>query len=474
MRVLFVSAEVSPFAKTGGLADVALALPRALHDLGVDVAVVMPKYRIVEGKTPMDTVARFSVPVDGEPKECIVYRGALPESEVPIFFLAHDPYFDRPELYGEGTEYEDALERFTFFSRASLELCRATGFIPDILHANDWHAALIPAFLRDRAVNGIGEPKTMLTIHNLGYQGVSNADKRHVTGLSERALAPYLAGHRINLLKGGILGSDLINTVSPTYAEEILKQGAGLEAELAARRDVLFGVLNGVDTSVWDPATDPHLWVPYDTNNLAGKVENKNRLQEELKLRAAPDTPLVAVISRLAEQKGFDLIMDGFDQMMEKGVQFVLLGTGDDEYERFFRDAQERYPGRVASLITFSEQWAHRIEAAADIFLMPSHYEPCGLNQLYSLRYGTAPLVRATGGLKDTVFELDREADQGNGFLFENYTGDALVEAIGRAVNAYREDSEAWTRMILRGMKQDLSWRSSAREYMELYDRVTD
>jgi len=472
MRVLFVSAEVSPFAKTGGLADVALALPRALHDLGTDVIVVMPKYRAVEGKTSMEEAARFTVPVNGAPKECIAYRGTLPESDVPIYFLANDPYFDRPELYGEGSEYEDALERFTFFSRASLELCRAVGFGPDIIHANDWHAALIPALLEDGAVDGFEGAKTILTIHNLGYQGVSPAHKRHATGLSDQALSPYLQGERINLLKGGILRSDLVNTVSPTYAEEIVEQGAGLEAELVARRDMLFGVLNGVDVAVWDPSTDQHLWAKYDASNLAGKAENKRCLQEELGLVVDPRTPLLAVISRLAEQKGFDLIMEGFDEMMGKGVQFVLLGTGADEYERFFRAAQERYPDRVASLITFSEQWAHRIEASADVFLMPSHYEPCGLNQLYSLRYGTAPLVRATGGLKDTVFELDLAADQGNGFVFEECTSDALIGAIERAVTAYRDHPDAWKRMIIRGMNQDLSWGSSARKYLELYQRA--
>jgi len=472
MRVLFVSSEVASLAKTGGLADVALALPKALAQQCVDVAVVMPKYRAVTGKTEMTEAARFAVPIAGEDKECVAFRGELPGSRVPIYFLAHDPYFDRPELYGEGSEYEDALERFAFFSRGALELCRAIDWIPDVIHANDWHASLIPAYLRDGAVPSLSGAKTLLTIHNLGYQGVSPWSKAGVAGLSPSALASYRQGDRINLLKGGILNVDLINAVSPTYAREILVEGAGLEGELRSREGALVGVLNGVDVEVWNPETDPHLWARFDASDRAGKVENKRRLQEELGLQVDGSVPLFSAISRLAEQKGFDILMDAFDRMMDHGMQFVLLGTGDPTYERFFEQAQERYPGRVASLITFSEAWAHRIEASADVFLMPSHYEPCGLNQQYSLRYGTVPLVRATGGLKDTVFELDVEADTGNGFLFEERSAEAFLRAVQRAVTIYTEQPEAWTSMMMRGMNEDLSWSASAKRYRELYDRL--
>jgi len=473
MRVLYVSSEVASLAKTGGLADVALALPKALADIGIEIVVVMPKYRAVDGKADMTEVARFAVPIADQDRECIAYQGFLPDSEVSIYFLAHDPYFDRPELYGEDTEYKDALERFSFFSKASLELCHVIDWIPDVIHANDWHAALIPAYLRNGAVPALGTAKTLLTIHNLGYQGVSSWEKASATGLSEEALAPYRQGDKINLLKGGILGADLINAVSPTYANEILKEGAGLEGELRLREDSLYGVINGVDTSVWNPQSDPHLWANFDVTDLAGKAENKRRLQEELGLVVNPSIPILSVISRLAEQKGFDIIMDAFDRMMSLDVQFVLLGTGDSQYERFFQTAQARYAGRVASMITFSEEWAHRIEASADVFLMPSHYEPCGLNQLYSLRYGTAPLVRATGGLKDTVFELDAENDSGNGFLFEECTSRAFLEAASRAVEVFRQHPDAWERMMIRGMRTDLSWGSSAKKYVRLYERLT-
>ena len=472
MRVLFVSAEVSPFAKTGGLADVALALPRALAQKGVETLVVMPKYRGVEGKAELAEATRFAVPVASEERPCIAYRSVLPGSSVPICFLGHDPYYDRSQIYGEGSEYPDALERFTFLSRGALELCEALDWAPNLIHTNDWHAALIPAFVADGVVPRVDGVKTMLTIHNLGYQGSFPEDQASAIGLSEEGLSPYVKDGRINLLRGGILSTDLINTVSPTYAEEILDDGAGLETELRSRRDVLHGVVNGVDLDVWDPKSDPHLWANYTAEDLAGKAEGKQRLQEELGLGVDSSVPVLGVISRLAEQKGFDLIMDGFDRMMALGVQFVLLGTGAEEYETFFREAQERYAGRVASLIAFSEEWAHRIEASADMFLMPSHYEPCGLNQQYSLLYGTVPIVRATGGLKDTVEEYDGPSDAGTGFLFEDCTTGAFLGAVERAVRLYREDSEAWRRLLVRGMRQDLSWDASADAYIALYRRL--
>ncbi len=470
MRVLFVSAEVSPFAKTGGLADVALALPCALAKKGVEIRVAMPKYRGVDERAELAEAAHFAVPVGGAEKPCTAFCADLPASTVPIYFLGHDPYYDRAEIYGEGSEYPDALERFTFLSRGALALCEALDWTPDLIHTNDWHAALIPGFVAGRAVRRLDGVRTMLTIHNLGYQGCFPVEQAAATGLSDGALRPYLRNGTINLLKGGILSVDLINTVSPTYAEEILVDGAGLEAELRSRRDVLHGVVNGVDVEVWNPATDPHLWANYGVDDLTGKAENKARLQRELGLSVDPTVPLLGVISRLAEQKGFDLIMSGFDRMLDLGVQFVLLGTGAAEYETFFRAADERYPGEVASMITFSEAWAHRIEASADIFLMPSHYEPCGLNQQYSLRYGTVPVVRATGGLVDTVEEFDGPADAGTGFLFEDRTPDAFLEAVERAVGVFRSDPAAWKRLQQRGMRKDLSWDASADAYRKLYD----
>jgi len=472
MKVLFVSAEVTPFAKAGGLADVALALPKALHALGVDVRVVMPKYRrIAEAASPTEA-CRFSVPIGGREVPCVAYEDTLPGGSVPIVFLENDAYYDRPEIYGEGGEYPDALERFSFLSLGALKLCEALSWWPDVIHGNDWHTSLLSGYLADRAVAGFDKAASLLTIHNLGYQGVFPVDQAEVTGLSDAALEPYRQGARINLLKGGILSFDRINTVSPTYAKEILEEGAGLEAELNVRRADLSGVINGVDVDVWNPKTDEHLWANYDAEDLSGKAVNKERLQAELGLHIDAKAPLLGVISRLAEQKGFDLIMAAFDRMMDLGMQFTLLGTGAPEYEAYFREAQARYPGRVSAQITFSEAWAHRIEAASDAFLMPSHYEPGGLNQQYSLLYGTVPVVRATGGLADTVHEYDRSGNTGNGFLFRDRTPEAFLDAVKRALAVYREDEAGWRGLIDRGMRQDLSWEGSARAYLDLYREV--
>jgi starch synthase len=472
MRILFVAAEVAPFAKTGGLADVALALPRALASLGADVLVVMPKHRSVAAKAELQEAVRFQVPVAGLMKECVAYRGVLPESKVPIYFLGNDPYFDRPAIYGEGGEYPDALERFTFLSRGALELCEALGWSPDIVHANDWHAALLPAFVKSLGLPRSKNAKTVLTIHNLAYQGAFARSQAGVIGLGDAALAPYLRGDQVNFLRGGILTADLVNTVSPTYAKEILEHGDGLETELRSRAGALYGVLNGIDDTVWDPSRDALLWATYTRKNLAGKAQNKALLQKELGLTVDARVPVVGAISRLAEQKGFDLIMPAFDRLLDLGVQFVVLGTGAPEYERFFREMAEQKRGRVAALITFSEEWAHRIEAASDIFLMPSRFEPCGLNQQYSLTYGTVPVVRATGGLRDTIFDVGTDKRRGNGFSFEAYTADEMLAALGRAVSLYRDDPRGWHDVVQRGMSQDLTWENSAKAYRDLYRKL--
>lgn len=471
MRIMLVSAEVAPFAKAGGLADVAAALPRALHDLGVDARVVMPKYRGVEEKSALCEVCRFSVPVNGVDVEAIVYQGLFPNSDIPVYFLGNDYYFDRAEIYGEGGgDYPDALDRFVFLSRGALLLCERLSWQPNVIHANDWHTALIPAYLR----SGIGprDSGNVLTIHNLAYQGSFAWDRAAVTGLDSTMAESFHRGDSINLLQGGIVQADLLTTVSPSYASEVLVSGNGLEEALCSRRDDLAGIVNGADYGDWNPNTDEHIWANYSADLPAGKEENKARLLAELKLAPGERAPLVGMISRLVNQKGFDLVMAAFDRMLTLGIRFILLGTGDPKLEEFFSRAAERFPSQVASLVTFSEEWAHRIEAASDIFLMPSLFEPCGLNQLYSLRYGTVPVVRATGGLRDTVFEHHKERTSGNGFLFSDYTPEAMLGALRRAVTLYRDDPEEWGALRERGMREDHSWSVSARSYLSLYERL--
>ncbi|HHR85941.1 MAG TPA: glycogen synthase GlgA, partial [Candidatus Acetothermia bacterium] len=471
MRTVVVSAEVSPFAKAGGLADVASALPRALSKLGVDVRVIMPKYRGVVAKTSLEEVARFPVTVGKSDEDCIVYRGKLPAGEVPVFFLGNDHYFDRAQIYGEGGgDYPDALERFVFLSRGALRLQEELDWQVDIIHVNDWHTSLIPTYLK--AGLGPRNSRSVLTIHNLAYQGVFPREQAGVTGLSDELLAPFKHAGKLNLLRGGILQADLLTTVSPSYAEEILISGEGLEGDLRSRRSDLSGILNGVDYTVWNPQTDRHLWANYSTEDMRGKGENKRQLLLELGLDAEGRAPLVGMISRLAEQKGFDLIMASFERMLSFGIRFVLLGAGSPQIEDFFRSAAKRYPEQVAALITFSEQWAHRIEAASDIFLMPSRFEPCGLNQMYSLRYGTVPVVRATGGLRDTVHEYDPHTVGGNGFTFTDYSAQEMLSAVRRAISLYREDPKEWSRLRDRGMREDHSWEASAGKYRDLYEEA--
>lgn len=474
MKILFVAAECAPFAKVGGLGDVVWALAKALRELGVDVARFIPKYRGVEDEIELAEVGELSITMGGGPCHCRILKGTHPKGG-SIYFLDYPPYFDRAGIYGErGEAYPDSLERFALLARAALELPGAVGFAPDIFHIHDWHTSLLPVYLR---FGGFPQSaKTLLTIHNLAHQGIYPPERAAALGLPEEGISAITYRGKLNLLYGGIRFADLVTTVSPSYAREIQENGEGLEGILRERaaKGELFGILNGVDYEVWDPATDPLIWARYSADDPAGKAANKARLQEEVGLDPEPDVPLVGMVSRLVEQKGFDLVMESFERMMSLGIQFVLLGTGKPAYEEFFRRAAARHPGRAAALITFSEEWAHRIEAACDIFLMPSKFEPCGLNQMYSLRYGAVPVVRATGGLKDTVREYDPRSDTGNGFVFEEYDAEAMLAALKRAVDLYRRDPEAWVRLMVRGMREDHSWASSAREYLRLYRRLSE
>ena len=478
MRVVMLSPEVYPYAKTGGLADVLAALPRALAAAGVEVTVCMPGYRpALRAAGALAPGTRLHAPIGSrmEPAEMVCAPGA----SVPTVLVRADQYFDRDGLYGEGgRDWPDNAERFAFFCRAALEWLRAAAEPPDVLHVHEWQSALAPAFLRGTAelYPELARMRTVLTLHNLAYQGRFPADQWHLLNLDARYFVPeFLEFHgEINYLKAGIVLADALTTVSPRYAAEIQTPafGEGLDGVLRARRAALRGILNGIDDGVWNPATDPHLPARYDAHDLAGKARCKQALQAELGLAVRDDPPLLGVVSRLAEQKGLDLLAATLPGALEPlDAQLAVLGSGDERYEHSVRGLAARFPGRVGVRIGFDEGLAHRIEAGADVFLMPSRFEPCGLNQLYSLRYGTVPIVHATGGLDDSVAEFDPATGAGTGFKFTPYTPAAFLAALERALRT-RRDSALWARLIANGMAQDFSWSRAAAEYRAVYETL--
>ncbi len=476
MRVLFAASEVLPFAKTGGLADVGGALPKALRALGHDVRVVLPRYRMVDAAKHRlaPILEAVPVPVAGRVETASVLEGRIPP-DVPVYFVRCDRYFDRDGLYQvQGVDHPDNAARFAFFSRAVLELSRALDFRPDVIHCHDWQTGLVPTYLRTLYANDpvLAAAGVLFTIHNMGYQGLFPAEALATIGLGpDQFTTPGIEFYgQVNLLKAGLVFSDILTTVSRRYSREIQTEafGCGLEGVLRARSGDVFGILNGIDEEEWDPAKDPHLAAHYAPEDLAGKAACKADLQRAMGLRPDPAAPLFGVISRLAEQKGIDLVANALDTILEVGGQFVLLGTGEPALEERFRTAAIAHAGRVAAVIGFDVALSHKIEAGADFFLMPSRYEPCGLNQMYSLRYGTVPIVRATGGLDDTVTPFNRATGEGNGLKFEAGTADALALAIYRAAGLYR-DPAARQRLMANGMRGDFSWDRSAREYETLY-----
>ncbi len=478
MRVVMLSPEVYPYAKTGGLADVLAALPPALAAAGVEVTVCVPGYRsaLRAAGTPAPG-PRLYAPIASrmEAAEMVCVPGA----PVPTVLLRADRYFDRDGLYGEGgQDYPDNAERFAFFCRAALEWLRAEREPPDVLHVHEWQAALAPAFLRATAAlyPELGRVRTVLTLHNLAFQGRFPADHWHVLNLDARYFVPeFLEFYgEINFLKAGMVFADALTTVSPRYAAEIQTPafGEGLDGVLRARGAALRGILNGIDDAVWDPATDPHLPARYRAGDLAGKARCKRALQAELGLEVGDDAPLLGVVSRLTEQKGFDLLAVALPPALDAwDAELAVLGSGEERYERWVRELEARFPGRVGAHVGFDEGLAHRIEAGADVFLMPSRFEPCGLNQLYSLRYGTVPMVHATGGLDDSVAEFDPATGTGTGFKFTPYTPDAFLAALERALRT-RRDPALWARLVANGMAQDFSWSRAAAEYLALYETL--
>ncbi len=477
MRVLMLASEMAPLAKTGGLGDVIAALPSALHGLGIEVTVLLPGYRqALRAGRAEPTGIRLAAPISGHAVEAELYRVAGPEG-ADVYLLRADPYFDRDALYGSASgDYADNAERFAFFGRAALAAVDRLGDF-DVLHCHDWQTALAPVFLHADAARypHLQRLRTALTIHNLGYQGIFWALDWHLLQLDWKYFSSAaLEFHgQINYLKGGLVFADAITTVSPRYAQEICtpELGWGLDGVLQSRRHALVGILNGVDYRVWSPEADPRLAASYSRGNPSGKHLCKLALQRQLGLAEEPALPLLGVVSRLAAQKGVDLILEAAPALLAEPVQLAVLGSGEAAYESGLADLARRHPRQCAAHIGFDDGLAHRIEAGADIFLMPSRYEPCGLNQIYSLRYGTAPVVRATGGLDDTVGEFDEATGSGTGFKFGPYTGGALLSAVRRALEIYRRPA-SWARLVDNGMAADFSWERSARRYAELYRRL--
>jgi starch synthase len=472
---LFVASEVAPFRKTGGLADVAGALPKALGRRGIDVRVVMPLYQGVPWHDLERLDGLLRVPMYYGDGRAAVRMGRLPGSDVPVYFIEHHSYFDRPHPYGPpGESYGDNLERFAFFSRAALELCKALAFRPDVVHANDWQTALVPVYLNTvEWAQPLHGSASVFTIHNLAHQGVFDGGAMLLTGLGREH---YHAGEFehlgvMNLMKAAIQHSTLLSTVSPTYAREIQgpAQGFGLDGVLAARDGDLRGILNGIDVDAWDPATDVHLAARYDVRDTAGKFVCKAALQREMALPVRDDLPVFGIIGRLASQKGFDVLAHALGRILSWELQMVLLGSGDRDAERFFGETSRRRGDRFRAYIGFDEGLAHRIEAGSDFFVMPSRFEPCGLNQMYSLRYGTLPVVRATGGLADTVRQYDETTGDGTGFRFDNLDPDSLANAIGWALSTFHDRPPHIATMRARAMAQDFSWARAAASYEQLY-----
>lgn len=489
LKILIASPEVVPFAKTGGLADVTGALPNALAKLGHQVKVILPKYGMLDQEKfgLKEVEAGFPQIAVGDTSKDISVKRLISggPGEVEWLFVVNDEYFDREELYKDqstGFDYRDNDQRFIFFARGTLEILKALDWRPDIVHANDWQSALMVAYLRTLYAGDefFKDTATVFSIHNLAYQGTFPKNAFEKIGVSKALFyptSPFEFWGKVNFMKAGICYADVINTVSETYAVEIQsgsEYGHGLEGVLRSRNADLYGIVNGIDYGVWSPENDKLISHSFSPDDLSGKRKNKKLL---LKLCNLPgpkkDVPLIGIISRLADQKGFDLLAQIADELLALNLQMVILGTGDEKYHRLFTAMQAKYPKKISVNLLFDNSLAHLIEAGSDMFLMPSRYEPCGLNQLYSLKYGTVPIVRKTGGLADTIENYDPSTGRGTGFVFKNYDASELLDTVKLALGVY-EDKKAWTRLMQNGMEKDFSWESSAMKYVELYGKALE
>jgi starch synthase len=478
LKILLLAAEAVPFAKTGGLAEVAGALPKAIHALGHDIRLAMPRYgRIDPVKFQLrEAVAPFDVPVHHTSEPARILQTRL-GNDVPVYMVENAKYFDREGIY----MYPDDADRFIFFCRAILQALKHLEWQPDVIHCHDWHTAIVPNLLNTLYRNDpfFAQVATVYTIHNLAYQGIFGYRVLEIAGIDEWGFQyhPEMAdlNEVVDLMGRGIYWADLVSTVSETYAQEILtpEYGERLDPLLRDRRDRLFGILNGVDYETSDPATDPHLAANYDAASLERRQENKLALQREAKLPEDPDVPLIGIISRLTDSKGLDILSEAVDHVLDLGVHFVLMGTGEQHYHDLLSRMVQQYPKQAAIFLTFNTPLAQRIHAGSDMFLMPSRVEPCGTNQLIAMHYGSVPIVRATGGLADTVQDYDPRggAATGTGFVFQDYDRWMLFASIVRAVELYKH-RDLWRQIQLRGMHADFSWQRSARKYVDLYRRA--
>ncbi len=480
LKILFVTAEVAPFAKTGGLADVSASLPRYLHEAGHDVRLVMPLYPRVreraEGLVRVETLDPVWLQMGPHRYAFSLWTAPMPGSSLPVHFIECAPLFGRDAIY---TNDPDEHRRFLLLSRAAIELAQRWRWAPDVFHVHDWHAAMLPLYLRttyawDRLFRS---SRSLLTIHNLGHQGVFGASvlsDLELGGSTARIHQEDLRAGRINFLKHGILFADRLSTVSPTYAREIQTEtfGFGLHDLLRARADALTGILNGVDYDHWNPRTDPLIARRYSEKSLHGKEKNKEALLEAMNLPYSKGVPVLGVVSRLTAQKGFELVFDALPDLLgERELRFVALGSGEARYEEGFRRLQHQFPGKACFFAGYSEKLAHLIEAGSDLFVMPSLYEPCGLNQMYSLKYGTVPVVRRTGGLADTVVPFDPVTGEGTGFVFDHFTAQGLSWALHLALDVFA-DRKAWKTLMANGMAQDFSWAVEGPKYVALYEAM--
>jgi len=482
MKVLIASPELYPFVKTGGLADVTGALPKILMKLGAEVKVILPKHK---GIDELDFPMHYrNYKIACQVSQAYV-DAEIVESEydgVTAYLVEKDEYYYRDYLYSTPDgDYLDNAERFIFFSKSILEAIRVTGFVPDVLHCNDWETALVPFFLKTLYKNdpSFKDIATLLTIHNLGYQGLFWHHDMHLLNVGWEYFTPdYIEFFgKINFLKAGIVFSDVLNTVSKHYSKEIQTPefGHGLDGILRTRKNDLYGIVNGIDYEEWNPEKDRFLPAQYSAQDMSNKTLCKKALQETFTLPVNQDIPLLATISRLADQKGFDLLYSSLEEMLalNGGLQYIVLGTGDRKYHDLFTDMAKKFPKSFAIKIAYDNGLAHLIEAGADMFLMPSRYEPCGLNQLYSLRYGTVPIVRGVGGLEDTITDFTAMPADGTGFKFYDYSKTSLLDVIEKALKVYRTKKD-WSTLIQQCMIADFSWERSAREYMKLYKKAIE